>query len=527
MNEGTVKVLLLEDDVDDYRLVAKRLRQERCYFSIDWAETLQAAIERLSRHSYDIVLADLSVPDSFGLDTVSSLRKRSGRTPIIILTSLDDDTLGSDILTAGAQDYLVKGELGGRAVPRAIHNAIQRQQSLTEINNLLAEVNASRELLAEQTQLLESKNRRLRKLYKTAHRFVDNVSHEFRTPLTVVKDYVTLVRDGLVGDVNDEQRRMLDIAGVRADELNNMVDDMLDISKLESGLLGAWRRNCHVSDIIHSVRPVLEAKAKVKDIEFHISLDEDLPQVYCDQDKVIRVIINLVTNAMKFCGEPGSVQLWAQQNDSPPEVVVGVTDNGPGIGEERLSEIFKRFKQLETNFKDSGKGFGLGLSIAKELVDLNFGEMHVETELERGSTFSFTLPAARPVEVMRRYLERAARLGHDSTVVSFVSACVHDSVCESASEDLNAFFNYLLRRNDLLFQRDSHCWLYIVPTPRLELNRFVARAGREWQKTNRNRPFGKLPKFEMQVEGTWAIADQHEVILDQFCHLFGKEAVHA
>lgn len=90
--------------------------------------------------------------------------------------------------------------------------------------------------------MLEKKNRRLARLYKTAHRFVDNVSHEFRTPLTVVNEYVSLLRDGIIGSLNDEQNRMLDVVADRAGDLNCMVDDMLDISRLQAGMLSVWRQ---------------------------------------------------------------------------------------------------------------------------------------------------------------------------------------------------------------------------------------------------------------------------------------------
>ena len=164
--DQAIKILLLEDDGDDYRLISQQLRGQQHHFVIDWAETAAVAIEKLGRCSFDVVLTDLNVPDSVGLATVSQLRQHCGQIPIIVLTSLEDDDVERDILNAGAQDYLVKGEFGGRAMARAIFHAVQRQQAINEVKDLLLEQEQSHQLLREQAQLLQKKNRRLRKLYK-------------------------------------------------------------------------------------------------------------------------------------------------------------------------------------------------------------------------------------------------------------------------------------------------------------------------------------------------------------------------
>ena len=375
------------------------------------------------------------------------------------------------------------------------------------MRRLVAQLQTSRELL-------EKKNRRLSRLYKMAHRFVDNVSHEFRTPLTVIKEYVALMSEGLVGDISEEQARLLNVVEDRADDLNTMVDDMLDVSKLEAGLLGVWRKNCQIADIIVHVRSNLEKKATVKGVHLEIDVDDNLSAIYCDAEKVGRVIINLVVNAIKFSGEPGHVRLWVQEDVASCEIVIGVTDNGPGIDQESLAEIFRRFRQLGSNSRGSTKGFGLGLNIAKELVDLNFGRMNVESEVGHGSTFSFTVPLADPRELMQRCLDRIHHLRNGSSVVSIVIARIDDSLDSALVDDVDSFLNYLLRRNDLLFRAGAHGWLIVLPTVNCELEKFFARVTKSRNDANRNRPHGPLPEIEMRVEGTWNVADHREQILE-------------
>ena len=165
-------------------------------------------------------------------------------------------------------------------------------------------------------RVLERKNRRLEELYQTAHRFVDNVSHEFRTPLTVIMEYASLMQDGVVGELTSEQQQMLDVISDRAGDLNNMVNDMLDISKLETSMLGMWRCVCTVDDALDRVRDSLLKKASVKQIDLRFDIPEGLPEVFCDDEKIGRVLVNLVTNAIKFCGRPGKVHVWAKATTS-------------------------------------------------------------------------------------------------------------------------------------------------------------------------------------------------------------------
>jgi len=525
MNTLVTRVLLIEDCRTDYELTQRSLARASTGGNVTWARTIADGAAALAAEPFDVVLLDLSLPDSTGLETVCAIRAINPDVPLVVLTGTDDRELELLALEAGAQGYLRKSAATPLALRRAIDDAYQRHQNVVEIRRLLAQVESQAETLRQQKELLQRKNRRLRKLYKTAHRFVDNVSHEFRTPLTVIKDYVTLIREGLVGEVNDEQRRMLDIVGVRADDLNNMVDDMLDVSKLEAGLLGIWRQRCDLAEIVKAVRPALDRKAMVRDIAFRITVAEDLPQIYCDADKVGRVIINLVTNAFKFCGDPGDVRLHAAVDREHSEIVVSVSDNGAGIDPDALSLIFQRFKQLNTRIKQSTKGFGLGLNIAKELVALNFGEIGVESQVSRGSTFSFTVPLAEPLEVMRRYLAQLQRSTHGPSMVSLVVAEVDGGVPPADAEDVDALFNCLLRRGDLLFRPAPWGWLFVVPTPPCELAEFIARAQSEWKRTNRNRPFGPLPEFRMHGVGSWRVAAEGAALLERFQGIFPPEDV--
>ena len=505
MSAKPVRLLLIEEDPEDAQRVESALSRAETHFEVQWVNRLSEALDRLGGGRFDAVIADLAFPNSSKLDTVTRIRQRAINVPIVVLTGLADNDAALVSLDLGGQDYLIKDRITPEVIDRAVRYAIQRQHN-ADMRRLLDQVRASEKLLAK-------KHRRLARLYKTAHHSVDNVSHEFRTPLAVITEYVSLLRDGVVGPINKEQCRMLDVVADRSDDLNNMVDDMLDVSKLKAGMLSVNRGSCHVSKIINHIRVSLDRKAAIRKAQFSVAIEESLPEVYCDAHKVARVIVNLVVNAIKFCGEPGNVQLWARSDPGSSQAVIGVTDNGAGIEHEHLAKIFRRFKQLETQPSGGTRGFGLGLAIAKQLVDLNLGRLMVESQKDMGSTFSFTLPLANPCSVMPRYLNRLRRRRNGPSVVSLVTAFVHDSTPKDLANDVHAFLTYLLRSNDLLFRADTHAWAVVLPGDQDAVRRFTARLTRIRREANRNRPHGHLPEICLQHEMSLPIDDQSEEIL--------------
>lgn len=506
-----VRLLIVEDDSDDYRLIAQQLKAQYREIIIDRAKTFSSAEEKLGRISFDVILTDLSLPDSIGVETVSKLRAIRQDMPIIVLSGLGDESLEQDLLQAGAQDYLVKDELNGRATLRALLHAVQRQQMRNELQQVLAERDQHRILLEKQTLLLEKKNRRLRQLYKTAQEFVDNVSHDFRTPLTVIKDFVAIIREGIVGDINPEQAVMLDKVLVRADDLNHMVDDLLDSSKLEAGLLGACRCNVSVSELFDRTESLLRHRAQVRDIDLRVEADPNLPEIYCDPDMIGRVITNLTVNAIKFSGEGGKVRLWTQVDPASQELTIGVTDDGPGIDKESLSKVFARFRQASS--QSNAKGFGLGLNIAQKFCQINMGKLSVESSPGEGSTFSFTIPIADPPKVLSRWLD--TQYSKDSAL-QLIEISVPTSTNAPLTDEFDSFLNCLLKKHHLLFRVLPEKWLLVMPVPSSQSDNWNRRVQEEFDKRNRNRPLGLLPDYVVKVSEKWSTTNDPEAIVAGF-----------
>ncbi len=516
MTPERLNILAIDDDPGDVEILRRQLEQIDAFaVSISSACNWEQAEAVLAERAIELIFLDYLLGDKTGLDLLREMRQGGELRPVIILTGQGDENAAAALTRAGADDYLVKGDVNPQILRRGIEHANSRyhRRRLECMNAKLVQE------LKEMNDTLKIKNRRLSELYETAHEFVDNVSHEFRTPLTVIKEFTSILVDGLAGSLTDEQVEFVTIIGARADDLTLMVNDMLDISKLEAGVLGLSRRCCDLESIVGHVRSILERKAIVSKVTLEIDIDGDLPKVHCDPEKIGRVIINLVVNAIKFSRENGHVRLIATFNEIASEVAVKVCDSGPGIDQEHLSEIFERFKQVGGEARSSTKGFGLGLSIARELVHLNFGDIGVESELGKGSTFTFTIPTADSTSFIERYLDRIEAYQNGSPFASLIRVDTLEDHDARSLDDLELLIQHGIRRSDLVFPIHAGAWLLVLASNHAELQELMRRLDGARRDANRNRPAGPLPAFRCTTEGTWRVSDGRKEFTKRFCSI--------
>lgn len=264
--------------------------------------------------------------------------------------------------------------------------------------------------LAESVAVIEHQNGELSRLAERAHRVVDDVSHEFRTPLSVIKEFASIIADGLAGPVSEQQTEYLRIMDGAVVDLNHMVEDLLDSSKLRAGRLRVERRGHTVESILSAARTPLSRKASMRSITLEERVPEGLPRVFADEEKVRRIVSNLVSNAVKFSPERSTISITAECGEGGDEVVLSVIDQGPGLSAEDIDHLFGRFEQTSSGRSAAAKGFGLGLSIARELAWLNLGRLGVESKRGKGARFWFSLPVDEPTAVLRHFFE-AVRAG--------------------------------------------------------------------------------------------------------------------
>jgi signal transduction histidine kinase len=361
--------------------------------------------------------------------------------------------------------------------------------------------------LRVEKESLEERNLRLLEVHRLTGQFVDQFSHEFRTPLTVIKQYTELLRED---ERDNERRKHLDTMANRADDLIVMIDGLLDISKTRTDSFGVSRKPHRVEDLVRRVRPKLDRRAAVGKVSCTFSFEPRLPQVYCDADRIGRVLVNLVMNAVKFSSEGSRVEVWARHEPADFQVRIGVKDHGKGIEPEHFSAIFKRFHQFDSSITTSTKGLGIGLTIAKELTHLNFGDIDLESEPGKGSEFSITLPEAAPSTLLPRYLKRVVNLRSDLNLVSLICITA-ETDCVQKERELEAFLEEHMRRTDLLFIRRRAAWILVAPCGPDGPQQLILRLDKAHEQA-----CDTLPAIELEVKGTWRIADEASALIRAF-----------
>ena len=369
MNERSTHVLLIEDNPGDADLIRLRLVESSSPVDVSCAQRLSEGLASISQLKPSVVLLDLNLPDSHGAETFRKVLAKAPDVPVVILSGQDDEALAVKARHQGTQDYLVKGSFGRGELDRAMRHAMERQALL-------------RSLEMSRKQQIEFKNR-----------FLSHVSHELRTPLTSIHQFVTILLDGLAGEINPEQREHLNTIFRSVNQLGAMVRDLLEASRAESGKIRIERRCVAVPELIRTSLAMMQATADGKRVALEMKTDNDLPFVHGDPDRILEVLINLIDNAVKFTPANGTVTVELRRVQTDPDFVcVSVRDTGCGIEPEARALIFERLWQASDSIDDGRKGLGLGLYISKELVQLHGGQIWVASEPGQGSTFSFTLP---------------------------------------------------------------------------------------------------------------------------------------
>ena len=237
-----------------------------------------------------------------------------------------------------------------------------------------------------------------RQLGDLKNEFVSTVSHELRTPLTSIKGYVDLILDGDAGEINDIQREFLSIVKENSDRLVDLINDMLDISRIESGRVHLRIEPLNVAEVVQGAVNTFRAVFAQTGRSVVVRVPSNLPPVAADRDRVGQVLVNLIGNAVKYSPNGGEVEVAARKKDD--SVIFSVTDHGLGISAHDRRQLFTKFFRVDSALTREIGGTGLGLSICKTIVEILGGQIGVKSKLGQGSTFWFSLPLA-PEEMVR------------------------------------------------------------------------------------------------------------------------------
>ncbi len=298
---------------------------------------------------------------------------------------------GQSIGVIELQSHL-PGPTGDLRLPPPRFTLSEQQSTLfITMANAAAVALENARLYEEQIETAEQ----LRELDRLKSQFLANMSHELRTPLNSIIGFSRVILKGIDGAITELQQQDLTAIHNAGTHLLQLINDVLDISKIEAGKMElAFDDHVNIADIITSAMSTAVGLTKDKPIKLERSIEPDLPFVRADPTRIRQVIINFLSNAAKFTDE-GVIKVTAECTTGPhgrPEIMVSVTDSGPGISEEDQNKLFKAFSQVDSSPTRKVGGTGLGLSISRLLVDLHNGRIGVHSEVGKGSTFYFTIP---------------------------------------------------------------------------------------------------------------------------------------
>ena len=364
---GAPLVLVVEDNVDMNTFIAQTLAPTyRTVPAFDGEDGLAQALE--SRP--DLILCDVMMPRMSGDALLRELRHHDelDDVPIVLLTARVDEALKVLLLNAGAQDYLEK--------------PFSPEELLAKVGRLLADRRRAAEALRATRQLSA-------RLLAQKDQLLQIVSHELRTPLTTIREGVSQVAAGLLGPATPEQQKFLAIALNGIDRLARIINDLLDVAKIDAGRLELVREPVDLVGIARQEARLSEPRARAKGLRLRTDVSTPELVISADPDKLAQVFANLLANALKFT-EAGEVVLTVE--DRGDQVACAVRDTGRGIAPDDLHKVFQKFYQGGRKLPGGAKGTGLGLSIAKSIVELHGGKIAVTSALGVGSTFTFMLP---------------------------------------------------------------------------------------------------------------------------------------
>jgi signal transduction histidine kinase len=367
-----IRVLVVDDDQVDRMTVRRGLRTSGIEAQIREAISAQEAIAALKEEPFDCAFLDFRLPGGDGLLVLREVREAGVRTPVIMLTGQGDEQLAVELMKAGASDYIPKGSVSAERLARSLRYVLDVHR---------AEV----QLRAAETAREEAISARAR--------FYAAMSHELRTPINAILGYNDLLLSDIYGPLSQQQYRGVERSQKAARHLLELVNDVLDLSKLEAGKMEVQVEEVSapalVEDLFTTIRPLADEHG----CELRLLTEAGCGRVRTDPRRVRQILLNLLSNAVKFgSGRPVEVRCVGLDGGG---VAVEVEDHGGGVADDDIPRIFEEFVQLG-EAESERSGTGLGLPISRRLAELLGGTLRVRSRVGSGSVFRLELPQAPP-----------------------------------------------------------------------------------------------------------------------------------
>ncbi len=373
-------ILYVEDDAALARLLQKRM--DRVGLRIDTAGSAEQALEMIAGKRYDLLLVDYNLPGMSGLELLEKLGAVPGSPPAVILTVGGDERIALEALQRGAADYAVKdiNQTYLDLLPAIMQAAYTKERLLREN--------------ARQREELMFAKERAEQASEAKSRFLATMSHEIRTPMNVVTGLATVLAKS---QLNDDQKKIVETLRTNADLLLKLINDLLDISRIEDDRVALETMRYNPADILKDIHLMFEPDASRKGLKLELVDNTHGEALMGDRTRLQQILMNLVSNALKFTDQ-GEIVITAETvlvDEDEATLRLSVCDTGIGIAADKLPLIFDKFTQADETITRRFGGSGLGLSIARSLVELMGGDIHVESNIGRGSAFRVSIQQKR------------------------------------------------------------------------------------------------------------------------------------
>ncbi|MEM7593597.1 MAG: hybrid sensor histidine kinase/response regulator [Cyanobacteria bacterium P01_A01_bin.83] len=377
-----IKILLIEDDVVEARLIQEILNNfERQQFALRHVKRLQAGCNQLRQEKFDLILLDLTLPDSQGLSSLELLVNNFPHLPIVVLTNTNDNQLAVAAVRQGAQDYLVKRKINIDVLARSIEYAIERQKA----SDLLRETNdnLTRQIQEKTTELMKAKE-----INHFQSELVSMFSHDFRNPLTTVLSCTELLHNK--NDLLSEERKVYLFQMLRNASKNmvQLLDEVLLVGQTESDTFQCNLTSFNLELFCLELVEQLQFNADKKQIKVLFEPQGKIPQAAWDESLLRHILGNLIANAIKYSSEGN--QVLFELIPQPEKIIFRVKDWGIGIPQQDHHRLFEPFHRASNVGRIPGTG--LGLAIVKSCVEAHRGQIALDSQINCGTTVTVTLP---------------------------------------------------------------------------------------------------------------------------------------
>lgn len=369
-----IELLLFEDNLGDAGLIEEMLEESDGVYHLEVVETLEEGLVLLKDSFFDIILLDLGLPDSDGIDTLIDVHKISTKTPIIVLTGLNKEEIGIFAVKIGAQDYLIKKEIDSKLLKRSIRYSIERKKIESELQNYKSNLE---DKVKERTKELEQSNKELQQFAYVA-------SHDLREPLRMISSFLQLLERRYNEQLDEDANEFIEFAVDGAKRLDSMIKDLLEYSRVANK-----KRKFNDVDLNEVLeRTNLNLKLAIDDNNAEIIANK-LPTLSGDEQLLVQLFQNLISNSIKYRSKENPI-IQISVNNEMNHFIFLFKDNGIGISTKHLERIFTIFQRLHT--REEYEGTGIGLAIAQKIVQQHGGQIWAESEPGEGTIIYFTIP---------------------------------------------------------------------------------------------------------------------------------------